>query len=72
MTATVRSPDDSVTEFKPVAGVHRLSLISLILSVHSTFSARFEGHTEPIMSNRKYIATVSFIPRQERRYEAFL
>ena len=45
---------------------------SLILSVHSTFSAQFEGDPDRIMPRRRHIVTVSFMPRQEGRYDAVL
>ena len=45
---------------------------SLILSVYSIFSARSEGAIDRIMPRRRHIVTVSFMPRQEGRYEAVL
>lgn len=45
---------------------------SLIPSVHSTFSAQFEGDTDRILPRRRHIVTVSFMPRQEGRCDAVL
>jgi hypothetical protein len=45
---------------------------SLTLSVYSTFSARLEGGSDRIIPRRRHIVTVSFMPRQEGRYEAVL
>ena len=47
------------------------SLISL-LSVHSAFSAQFEGDTDRIIPKRRHIVTVSFMPQEEGRCEAAL
>jgi hypothetical protein len=67
--AMVLSPDDLVTRWVQICGWCHLPLI---LSVHSTFSARFEGDTYRITPGSRHIVTVSFMPLQEGFCEAAL
>ena len=62
ITAIVRYPDDSGTRWVRFCGWGRPSLILL---VHSIFSAQFEGESNKITPKGRHILNISFMPRQE-------
>jgi hypothetical protein len=49
-----------------------VGVVRLILSVHSAFSAQFEGDANRIAPGRRHIVTVSFTPRREGHCEVAL